>query len=119
MISSFLKSFVYAWQGILTAFKLEMKMRIHIICACAVIFLSLYFHLNALEWMVVVFCIGLVLIAEMFNTALELLADHITPTRHPQIKKIKDIAAGAVLMAAITAAIIWIILIYPHYHQAI
>lgn len=118
VISSFLKSFVYAWQGMLTACREEVKMRIHISCAFFVVLISFYLHLNALEWIAVIGCIGLVMMAELFNTALETLADHISPSAHEQIKKVKDMAAGAVLIAAIAAAIIWLIILIPHVRQA-
>ncbi len=118
MIASIIKSFVYAWQGILTAFREEVKMRIHASCAFLVVLVAFYLDFNALEWIAVAGCIVLVLMAELFNTAIEVLADHITPSVHEQIKKVKDIAAGAVLISALAATIIWLIILIPHLLQA-
>lgn len=112
------KSFAFAWAGIKSCFKSEPNFRIHLVAALATILLSLLFRISGTEWIAVCFCIALVIPLEMINTAIENLCDVVSKETHPGIKKVKDIAAGAVLVAAvfslITAAIIFLpkIIIY-------
>jgi diacylglycerol kinase len=107
-----IKSFEYAWAGIRSCFKSEPNFRIHLVAAIVVILFSLLLNISATEWIAVVFCIALVLTMEMINTAIEKLCDVVHKEPHPVIKKVKDIAAGAVLLSAvfslITAAIIFL-----------
>lgn len=109
-----LKSFDYAAQGVLILFKTQGNALIHLVASILVIALGFIFHIEKVEWIIVVFCIVIVLAAEAFNSALEFLADHVTKERHPAIKKVKDLAAGAVLITAIGAAIIGILIFYPY-----
>jgi diacylglycerol kinase len=67
-----------------------------------------------LEWIAISVAIGLVLIAEFFNTAIESLADFVSPGFHKDIGRIKDISAGAVLVAVLIAVIIGILIFWPH-----
>lgn len=71
------------------------------------------FHISTLEWMAVIFAIGLVLAAEAVNSAVERLSDIVQPEKDDRIRDVKDICAGAVLLCAITAAIIGIIIFLP------
>ena len=71
------------------------------------------FQISKLEWLAIVFAIGLVFILEIINTAIEHLANFMSPDKHDAIKKIKDLAAAAVLIAAITAFIIGLIIFLP------
>jgi undecaprenol kinase/diacylglycerol kinase (ATP) len=107
-----IKSFVYAWNGIQSCFKSEPNFRIHLIAAIVVVIFSLLFSISATEWIAVGFCIALVTAMEMINTAIEKLCNVVHKGQHPGIKKVKDIAAGAVLLSAvfslITAAIIFL-----------
>jgi len=101
-----LKSFVYAWEGILSFFRFEPNAQIHLVITLLVLVLSVTLGLNKWEAIAVVFSVTLVWIAEMFNTAIEQTMDFISTQRHPEIKLIKDIAAGAVLIASATALIV-------------
>ncbi|MDA6987305.1 diacylglycerol kinase family protein, partial [Escherichia coli] len=65
-------------------------------------------------WTVVVLCFGVVIAAELFNTAIERLVDLVSPERHPVAGQVKDIAAGAVLVCAVAAAIIGLIIFIPY-----
>ena len=71
------------------------------------------FHLNAYEWIEIIFAIFIVVITEAINTSIENLCNAVTMEQNDQIKKVKDIAAGAVLMSAITAVIIGLIVFLP------
>jgi diacylglycerol kinase (ATP) len=67
------------------------------------------------EWIVVVLCIGAVLGAEAFNTAIEKMCDHLHPQQHPEIGKVKDLAAGAVLLVSIAAAVCGVMILLDHF----
>lgn len=107
-----IKSFKYACQGIKSCFESEPNFRIHFFAAITAIIFSVLLSISATEWIAVGFCIAFVTAMEMMNTAIEKLCDMIHKEPHPGIKKIKDIAAGAVLVSAvfslITAAIIFL-----------
>jgi len=110
-----LKSFVFAGKGIYVLISKEHNAWIH--CA-AIVFVTLagfYFNITKGEWIAVVLCFGMVLAAEAFNTAIECLVDLVSPERNPQAGKVKDIAAGAVLICAIAAAIVGGIIFIPYF----
>lgn len=107
-----IKSFVYAWTGIQSCFKSEANFRIHFVASIVAVIIAELFKISAIEWIAVGFCIAFVLTMEMMNTAIEKLCDVVHKEPHPGIKKVKDIAAGAVLVSAffslVTAAIIFL-----------
>lgn len=107
------RSFRYATQGILDLFRFENNARIHLFAAIGVIIAGFYFNLSNTEWALVVTQIALVWAAEAFNTALEKLADAVSAEYHPLIKSVKDLAAGGVLIVAISAAIVGTLIFYP------
>jgi len=113
-IKNRLKSFVYAFKGIKQVVVSQHNMWIHIVFALLAIALGFMFEINATEWIAIVLSIGLVLTAEIFNTAIESLVDLISPNFNEKAGKIKDIAAAAVLITAITAVIIGMIIFSPH-----
>ncbi len=108
-----INSFKYAFDGLKTLFKEEHNARIHLGVSLFVIALGFYFDVSSLEWICLIFAIGFVFAAEVFNTSLETMADFVSKEQHPQIKKIKDLAALAVLISAITAVIIGLIIFLP------
>lgn len=108
-----LKSFVYAWAGIKKVFYTEHNMWIHLIAAIAAIAMGFLCRINRMEWIVLVVVIGMVWMAELFNTAIEAMMDIVSTEQHPQIKLVKDIAAGAVLLAAIAAVIVGCFIFIP------
>lgn len=108
------KSFQYAFEGIFYLFRTETNAKIHLVAATLIIILSFYFGLNNVEWLFILLSIALVLICEAFNSAIEKLCDFNSLEIHPKIKIIKDIAAGAVLMAAIFALIVAIFIFIPY-----
>jgi diacylglycerol kinase len=99
-----LRSFKFAFDGILYLFKNENNARAHLLAAVVVVGLGIWLKISSTEWCFVVLAIGLVSAAEAFNSAIEKLCDMIEPNQHPQIKIIKDVAAGAVLLTALAAA---------------
>lgn len=114
MKSAWLKSLGWAVGGLKSAFLSERNLRIHLCCAVAVILAGFIWQVKLLEWALLLFAIGLVLVAELFNTALENAIDLIQEHYHPLAKAAKDVAAGAVLMAAFTALIIGILVFGPY-----
>lgn len=105
--------FKYAIEGIISAYRSELHMKIHIVMASMAVILGIYCHINILEWCVILLCIGSVIALELINTAIEAVVDLITPNYHPLAKIAKDVAAGAVLIMAIIAAICGIIIFIP------
>lgn len=106
------KSFGYAFEGIIHTIQKERNMQIHCCAAALVGAFGLWLGLSREEWFVCLILFGLVMSLECVNTAVEAVVDLATTQRHPLAKKAKDAAAGAVLIAAIFAAIIglWIFL---------
>ncbi|HNH01752.1 MAG TPA: diacylglycerol kinase family protein, partial [Leptospiraceae bacterium] len=98
---------------ILLLIKEEHNARIHLFAAFLAISLGFYFSLSSIEWICLLITIGLVISLEAVNSAIENIADFISPERHKQIKKIKDLSAGAVLIVAIVAFVVGLILFLP------
>lgn len=104
------RSFAHAWNGIRIMVKEESNVRIHLLLGMVATALGFLLNIEPYEWLSLLLTIGLVLVTEAVNTALERLADHVTPETHPQIKTVKDIAAGAVLIGAIIAVCVGLII---------
>ena len=102
----FLKGFGYAFAGIWQMLLHERNFKVHVLALIAVISAGFYFHITSSEWLVLLLISALVLALETINSSIEKLCDLYTKETHPQIKLIKDIAAGAVLIAAIFAVVI-------------
>lgn len=109
-----LKSFTYAWKGILTCAGHEQNITFHLVAAIVVVAAGFFFNITHTEWMVVMLCIGTVITAELFNSAIERLVDLVSPEWQKIAGEVKDIAAGAVLVTAITAAIVGLIVFLPY-----
>ena len=112
-LRSRIASFSYAFQGIVPVVRRERNMHIHIVAAVAVICAGVYFDLQAWEWICITFAIGAVCTAEFFNSAIETLANVVCKEKNPDIKKVKDIAAAAVLISAVAAAVVGCIIFVP------
>jgi diacylglycerol kinase (ATP) len=110
-----MRSFGFAWNGIRLMFATQPNAVIHFIAMVLVVVLGFFFQISLTEWALVVFAIGLVLSAEAFNTALENLVDLASPEYNERAGRVKDIAAGAVLLAAICAVIIGLIIFLPKF----
>lgn len=107
-----IKAFNAAIAGILYTFKHERNMKIHYFVAAIVLVASLFFELTKIEMILLLFTISLVVISEMFNTAIEKSVDMITDTYHPLAKIAKDVAAGGVLIASLNACVVGYLLFY-------
>ena len=108
-----LKSFKYAFNGLKILIREEHNVRIHVFITGCVLTAGLVLKISYSEWIAVVLCIGMVIALEMINSAIENIADFISPEKHEQIKKIKDLAAGAVLVGALTAVTVGLIVFLP------
>ena len=107
------RSIGYALWGCQTAFREEQNFRLQSFAVVLVTVAGFYFNISLLEWVAVVFSCGLVLMAELFNTALERLADVVKPEFDSKIKRVKDVAAAGVIVAALTAATVGTIIFIP------
>ncbi|HEX8516191.1 MAG TPA: diacylglycerol kinase family protein [Bacteroidia bacterium] len=112
-ISERVKSFGYALDGLGEFFKSQHNAWIHLFAAVFVIFLAVYLRITSNEWCWIIIAVSMVFLAELFNTAIEYLSDIVSPNLHPQIKKVKDVAAAAVLIAALGAAVIGMTIFLP------
>lgn len=108
------KSFTYAGRGIWVFVKSTHNAWIHLVVLAVAVALGIYFNITVVEWMMLVLAGGFVLVAEAFNTAIEIDIDLTSPEYHPYAKDTKDVAAGAVLISAVTALIIGLF-IFGHY----
>ena len=117
--SKFCRSFVIGFCGFVHAVKAEQNMRIHCLAAISVSVAGFLVALTACEWIVILLCVGLVISAECMNTALELLADRISPELHPLIKQAKDCGSAALLVLATTASLVGLIVFIPKLKVAV
>ena len=108
-----IKSFGFAWNGLNICFAAEINFKIHVLAAIIAIALGIGLHISMLEWGVIILCIALVITMEMINTAIEKLCDVVQKEFHPAIQKVKDIAAGAVLVVALCTLIIGAVIFLP------
>lgn len=107
-----IKAFNAAIEGIIYTFKFERNMKIHYFVAVLVFIASLFFDLTRVEMLILIFSISLVVIAEMFNTAIEKTIDMITEEYNVLAKIAKDVAAGGVLIAALNSVVVGYLLFY-------
>lgn len=111
-VPKMLRSFKYAFQGIWVLMQ-ENNARFHLLATVIVLITGFLVKLSPIEWTIVCIIVGLVWVAEAFNTALEKLCDFVSPEHHPLIGKVKDLAAGGVLIISLLAVIVGIILFLP------
>lgn len=109
-----LKSVVYAFKGAYKLLSTEHSVMIQFSLGILVTVAGFYFDISKNEWLIQTLCIGLVLSIEGLNTAVEKVADFVHPDYHEKIGFIKDIAAGAVFFAALTAIAIGMIIYVPY-----
>lgn len=99
-------SFNNAINGIISAIRSERNMKIHLTAAALVLFLSLFYDLTRVEFLIVCMTIAIVIICELFNTAIEVVIDTLIGIYHPKAKVVKDTAAGAVFIAAVLSILV-------------
>lgn len=106
-------SFKYAFAGILTSFVKERNMKIHFFIMLLVIIAGMILKLSQIEWFICIIWFSLVIMGELFNTAIETTVNIAMPYRNPKAKAAKDISAGAVLILAIGSAITGLMIFIP------
>ena len=107
------ESFACAFRGIAALLRSEVHARIHLVATVAVIVLGWWAEITSGQWIAVVLATGLVWVAETLNTAIEYVADLAHPDEHPEVKKLKDLAAAAVLFASLVALAVGLIVFWP------
>jgi diacylglycerol kinase len=108
-----LKSANHAWRGIGILFKTSHNAQLGLAISLLVVYLGFTFCISNIEWLFLVFAIGLVFVAEALNSAIEIDMDLTSPEYHPYARDTKDVAAGAVLLAVIMAVIIGAVIFLP------
>jgi diacylglycerol kinase len=107
------RSFGYAFEGLASLLRTQPNFLVHILAAAAALGLGLVLRLSLAELALLVLTIGLVLVVEAVNTALESMCDLVSPSYHPLIKRAKDVGAAAVLIAALAAVAVALLLFIP------
>lgn len=110
-------SFKYALVGIVAALKEEPNLKFHFLAATFVIFLSIILNISKTDWLIIIFLMGFVISVELTNTAIEAVVDAFTDKEHPGARLAKDISAGAVLIAAGTAAVLGLLIFLPYINK--
>ena len=112
-MKTFFNALLFALLGIKQFFSRDRNGKIQMVIGLTAIALGFTVSLSSFQWLLVLFCIGLVISLEMINSAIERYCDLVTTDFHPNIKIIKDVAAGAVLVASITSLIVGLIIFIP------
>ena len=113
LMRKLIRGFGYAFKGIGYAIATQLNFRVHLVAALTAGLLGYALHISAGEWIWVIFCIALVLAIELLNTAIEILTDMVSPAYHVKAGRVKDAAAGAVLVAALFALVTGLIIFLP------
>jgi diacylglycerol kinase (ATP) len=111
--SNLLTSFRYAFAGLGYLLRTQRNARIHVSISIVIVALGLWLGLSTTQWAIIALTIGVVLVAESFNTVVEVMVDLVTEEYHPLAKIAKDAAAGAVLLIAIVAVVIGLLILGP------
>jgi diacylglycerol kinase len=111
--SAVLRSFVPAFAGLCSALRMQRNLQIHAAAVVIVTGAGLWLGLHAWEWCAVLLAAGMVLAAELLNTAIELVADRVSRDREEAIRRVKDVAAAAVLVAALISVVVGVIVFLP------
>jgi diacylglycerol kinase len=107
------RSFVYAFEGWRHVLRTQRNAWIHALISLAVLLVGAWLKLSSLEWAIIFLAMGIVWVAEFFNTALEAAIDLASPQKHPLAKIGKDVGAAAVLIAAGVAVVVGLIILGP------
>jgi diacylglycerol kinase (ATP) len=108
-----ISSFGYAFKGVAHATTTQLNFRIHLVATTLALLLGWFLHININEWQWIMLCITIVLVTEMFNTMIESIVDLVSPGYNEKAGHIKDMSAGAVVIAAAFALITGIIIFLP------
>ena len=104
----------FANQGIRFFFSNERNGQIQLAISILVIAFGIHYDISRTEWCVIILSIAIVMSLEMVNTAIEVFCNHVRPEKHEEIKKVKDVAAGAVWWAAVAALVVGGLIFYPY-----
>lgn len=110
---TFIRSFGYAWEGFVTAVRTERNIKVMLAPAAAALIVGFLLQLDVTEWCIILICCGLVIHAELANTAIEAVVDLATDELHPLAKRAKDIAAASVYVLSFMSAVVGL-LVYAH-----
>lgn len=113
-IIRFFKSFKYSIEGLKYAYKYEQSMLIHVIATICVLLANIFFQVSGIEWLITLLAIGMVLSAELINSAIEAVVDLVTLEEHPLAKIAKDCSSAATFVLACMAALIGIVVYVPY-----
>jgi diacylglycerol kinase len=105
-VKKLFRSFLYAFSGLRYALKTQRNMRIHFLALFLAVLLGIWVKLIRFEWAILFLCCGSVIAAEIFNTSLEKLMDHLHPEKNEAIRRAKDLAAAAVLVLALFSLLV-------------
>ncbi|MGV3663719.1 MAG: diacylglycerol kinase family protein [Prosthecobacter sp.] len=108
-----IRSFGPALAGLAWALRTQRNLQVHAIALCVVVALGLWLRIAAWEWCAVLLASGMVWAAELLNTALEVLSDRVSTAREEAIRRVKDVAAAAVLVAALAAVVVGLLIFAP------
>lgn len=111
--SSWPRVFAAACNGIRFTFRTQRNLRVHLVVGVVVIGLAWLSQVSAVEWCCLLLCIGLMMTAELLNTAVEVIVDDLSPGWSEPAGRAKDVAAGAVLIAAVTSAAVGTVIFLP------
>ncbi len=106
-----MKKFMFAIEGLIFGLKKDRSIKIQFFLGILAVLYCMYLQIQLIEWMIVIPCIGLVLVSEYFNTAIEKMCDAYTNNYSPVIKQIKDISSAAVFISALVSFIIMLLII--------
>ncbi len=106
-------SFKHAFDGFIYAIRTQPNFRFHLLATIVVILLGIYFSISSIEWLILVFTINTVLVAEMVNTSIEAMVDLITLERRADAKVAKDVASAMVLVSAVLSVVVALIIFLP------
>ncbi|MDB5142077.1 MAG: diacylglycerol kinase family protein [Mucilaginibacter sp.] len=112
-MKKFIRGFGYALNGIWQAAATQLNFRVHLVAAIIVVYAGYALHISKDEWLWIILCIAMVLVAELFNTAIEFLVDLVSPEYNKKAGLVKDMSAGAVLITAICALVIGLLIFVP------
>jgi diacylglycerol kinase (ATP) len=112
-MKKFIRGFGYAFNGLGHAAKTQLNFRVHLVASVLAICMGYALHVSVNEWQWIILCIALVLMAELFNTALEFLTDLASPDYHEIAGHVKDVSAAAVVIAALFALVTGAIIFLP------
>ena len=108
-----IEGFRFAFCGLWHVLGTQRNARIHLLIAAGVVLLGLWLGLSLTQWAVLVLTISSVMVSEMLNTVAETFVDLVSPEYHPLARVVKDVTAGAVLLAAITSVVVGLLVLGP------